>query len=152
MSSNNHKAFVNQSFCCLKLFDQEIFVTAFFRYYWKFWSKFSLWLYKKLFDVCLFEVFTVPHIVWLDSDQTQPDNHVPRIQIFVVKFPIIFQPLSSHNSSHFPTRQFVHQTVQWTWPETDQTMTGQWLKLSLLLLLIKNKLEYYLRLYISKNE
>ena len=46
--------FVDQSFCCLKLFNQEIFVTAFFKYHWKFQSKFSLQLCKKLFNVCLF--------------------------------------------------------------------------------------------------
>ena len=46
--------FIDKLFCCLKLFNQEIFVTAFLRHYWKFQSNFSLWSCKKLFDVCLF--------------------------------------------------------------------------------------------------
>ena len=43
--------FIDQLLHCLELFDQKIFVTAFFRYYWKFRSKFSPWSCKKLFDV-----------------------------------------------------------------------------------------------------
>ena len=46
--------FVDQPFCCLELFDQEIFITSFFWYNWKFWSKFSPGSCQKSFDVGLF--------------------------------------------------------------------------------------------------
>ena len=45
--------FVDQSFCSLELFDHKIFVTAFFRYDWKFWSIFSSGLCQESFDVRL---------------------------------------------------------------------------------------------------
>ena len=56
------------------------------------------------------------------SGRTQLDNNVSRIQFFLVNLCIIFQSLSSCNSGHFPTRQFVHRTFR---SDSPVDMTGQ---------------------------
>src|SRR5271155_3201998 len=84
---------------------------------------------------CRCEVFTLPHVVRPDTSGQQCHQN-PN---FLVKFSLIFRSLSSPNSTHFLTRQFVCRTVQWT--SLERTSNGadkDWTRTGIITVIVIN--------------